>query len=61
MGLSDDVQTQIQKISELIMLVRMLQISYNMMMAGTPYCWAMAIGGFVMTSFAVADMVQVDQ
>lgn len=55
MGLPDDAQKQIQILTKIIVTVRMAQMSYNMLLAGTPYGLLMSIAGFAMTGFAMYD------
>ena len=55
MGLSEDVQKQIQTLSKIIVTVRMLEMSMRMFSAGTPYGLIMSIAGFAMTGFAMYD------
>jgi hypothetical protein len=58
MGLSDGAQQQIQTLSEIIVTVRMLQTSLNLLMSGTPLGTLMSIAGFAMTGFAIYDSME---
>lgn len=56
LGLSEGVQGQIQQLSQLLVMIRMVQMSYRMLMLSTPYGWLMAAAGFTLTGLALYDM-----
>jgi len=58
MGLPDALQNQIQVMSELLVTVRMLQMSYTMLTSTTPIGVLMGIAGLVMTGFSIYDSLE---
>lgn len=57
MGLSDNVMQATQRLSQLIIVIRMAQMSYRMLSMTTPYGVLMGIAGGVLTTFAVSDIM----
>ena len=57
MGLSDNVMQATQRLSQLIIMIRMAQMSYRMLSMTTPYGVIMGIAGGVLTTFAVSDIM----
>jgi hypothetical protein len=55
MGLPDDAANAIMVLSKLIVVIRMLHMSYNMLAASTPFGLLMGLAGFAMTGFAIYD------
>lgn len=55
MGLPDDIAQTTEMISRLIITVRMLQMSMNMLMLGTPFGWLMGAAGIAMTGLSLYD------
>jgi hypothetical protein len=58
MGMPDDIQGQIQIISQLIVTVRMLQISYAALTSSTPLGILMGIGGFILSGLTLYDSME---
>lgn len=55
MGLPDDVAQTTEVLTRLIITVRMLQMSMNMLMLGTPFGWLMGAAGLAMTGLSLYD------
>jgi hypothetical protein len=58
MGLPDDVNRAIEFLFRLIVIIRMVQISMNMLMLGTPYGWLMGAAGLVMTGLSMGSVLE---
>jgi hypothetical protein len=58
MGLPNEISGQIQLISQLIVTVRMLQISYAALTSTTPIGILMGIGGFLLSGLALYDSME---
>jgi hypothetical protein len=56
MGLSDDINNAITRITQLISVIRMAQISMNMLMMSNPVTVAMGIAGMITTIATTADI-----
>jgi hypothetical protein len=54
LGLPDSINNAMQ-LSQLVVMVRMAQMSINMLMLGTPFGWAMGAAGLIMTGLSVTD------
>jgi hypothetical protein len=55
LGLPDNVNNTLQQLSQLVIMIRMAQMSINMLMLGTPFGWAMGAAGLIMTGLSVTD------
>jgi hypothetical protein len=55
MGLPDNVQTAINILTRLIVIIRMAQITLMNLATGGTYGTLIAISGFLMTTFAISD------
>jgi len=55
LGLPDGVQQQVQLLSQLIVIIRMAQMSYNMLIAGTPVGLLMGVAGLALTGLSFYD------
>jgi hypothetical protein len=55
LGLPDSINNAMQQLSQLVVMVRMAQMSINMLMLGTPFGWAMGAAGLIMTGLSVTD------
>jgi hypothetical protein len=58
MGMPDDVQQQMQLISQLIVTVRMLQMSYTLLASTTPLGIIMGVAGLALSGFAIYDSLE---
>jgi hypothetical protein len=58
MGLPDAVTQATQILSELLVLIRMTQMSYNMLMLSTPFGWAMGAAGLIMVGLSIPGLGQ---
>jgi hypothetical protein len=58
MGLPDSAVQATELVSRLIIIVRMAQMSLNMLMTGTPIGLAMGIASLTLTMFAASDFGQ---
>jgi hypothetical protein len=58
MGLPDEATQVIQVLSELIVMIRMAQMSMNMLMIGTPFGWAMGAAGLIMVGLSIPGLGQ---
>jgi hypothetical protein len=56
MGLPENVDNAAQTLAELLVLIRMVQMSYNMLSKTTPIGILMGIAGFAMTGLSLYDM-----
>ena len=57
MGLPEDIERATQALSELIVMIRMAQMSYTMLTAGTPIGLLMGVAGISMTVLSASDFV----
>lgn len=55
LGLPDEVARATEFLSRLLVVIRMVQISTNMLMLGTPYGWAMGAAGLVLSGLSIYD------
>jgi hypothetical protein len=55
MGLPDNVTQAVDVLSRLVVMARMAQMSFDMLMMGTPFGWAMGLAGLAMTTVSVVD------
>jgi hypothetical protein len=55
LGLSDKINSAMQQLSQLVIMLRMAQMSFNMLMLGTPFGWAMGAAGLIVTGLSVTD------
>ena len=60
MGLPDDVAKATEFFSRLIIMLRMAQMSYNMLMAGTGVGLLMGIAGMGMTALSAVDFAKTE-
>jgi hypothetical protein len=58
MGLPDEAQKQIEFLSRIIVTIRMVQISYNMLVAGTPLGILSGIAGIAMAGMSLYDTME---
>ena len=57
MGLPEEVEKATQTLTELIVMIRMVQMSYNMLMAGTPFGLLMGAAGLAITALSASDFI----
>jgi hypothetical protein len=57
MGLPEDVEKATQVITELIVMIRMAQMSYNMLTSGTPIGLLMGAAGMAITVLSASDFM----
>lgn len=58
MGLNEHVQNQVRTLTQLIVLIRMVHMSYNMLTRGTFMGTLMGLAGLTMTAFSVYDVME---
>jgi hypothetical protein len=58
MGLPDEATQAVQVLSELVVMIRMTQMSMNMLMLGTPFGWAMGAAGLIMVGLSIPGLGQ---
>jgi hypothetical protein len=58
MGLPEDIDRGISKVMELIVAIRMLQMSMNMMMASNPYTMIIGMAGFAGSIMTFGSMLE---
>jgi hypothetical protein len=58
LGLPEDVSKATELLSRIVIMIRMAQMSFNLLMLGTPYGWAMGAAGVILTAFSAADTIQ---
>jgi hypothetical protein len=57
MGLPEGVAQATEILSRLVVTIRVVQMSYNMLMLGTPFGWAMGAAGIAMSGLSLYDSV----
>jgi hypothetical protein len=57
MGLPEDIEKATQTLTELIVMIRMAQMSYTMLTAGTPIGLLLGAAGIAMTALSASDFV----
>jgi hypothetical protein len=55
LGLPDNINSGMQQLSKLIVMIEMVDMSLNMFMRSTPFGWAMGAASLIMTGLSATD------
>lgn len=58
MGLPEDVNRAVTSLSQLIVMIRMAQMSLNALMSSNPYTMAIGIAGLIMTATSAGNVLE---